>query len=208
MNAPDALDHDRYLEPSPRMRELQLMELLADRPESSQSLLGERVGLTPARVNAYIRAFAERGYLVTEQRARGMAYRLTAEGRRCMAFHQVSYRAELVRLTRSARVRFREFFRELRDQGVARVVLYGAGETGEVVLDALAGCEWVSVAAVVDDDPARQGGELHGVRISSPGLLNQVEADAVVVTAITALEQIRGRLAAPGACRFPVYSIA
>ena len=198
-----------YLEPSPRMRELQLMELLADRPESSQSLLAERVGLTPARVNAYIRAFSERGYLVTEQKSRGMAYHLTPEGRRCMAFHQVSYRAELVRLTRAARVRFREFFRELRDQGVGRVVLYGAGETGEVVLDALAGCDWVSVAAVVDDDPARQGGKLHGVCIQSPAVvLDGVEADAVVVTAITALESIRDRLRAPGACWLPVYSIA
>ncbi len=201
------MEHTRYLEPSPRMRELQLMELLADRPESSQSLLAERVGLTPARVNAYIRAFAERGYLVTEQKTRGMAYRLTPEGRRCMAFHQVSYRAELVRLTRSARVRFREFFSGLRDQGVGRVVLYGAGETGEVVLDALAGCDWVQVAAVVDDDPAKQGSKLHGVCVASPAVLPGMEADAVVVTGITAAEEIRARLAA-GSCRLPVYSIA
>lgn len=202
------MEHTRYLEPSPRMRELQLMELLADQPESSQSLLAERVGLAPARVNAYIRAFAERGYLVTEQKTRGMAYRLTPEGRRCMAFHQVSYRAELVRLTRAARVRFREFFRELCDRGVGCVVLYGAGETGEVVLDALAGCDWVEVAAMVDDDPAKQGGKLHGVSVSSPTVLAEMDVDAVVVTSITAAEQIRERLRTAGACRFPVYSIA
>lgn len=189
------------------MRELQIMELLADQPESSQSLLAERVGLTAARVNAYIRAFSERGYLVTEQKARGMAYRLTPEGRRCMAFHQVSYRAELVRLTRAARERFREFFRELSDRGVGRVVLYGAGETGEVMLDALAGFDLVKVAAVVDDDPAKQGTRLHGVCVASPRALCEVDADAVVVTSITAAEEIRDRLAA-GPCPLPVYSIA
>lgn len=190
------------------MRELQLMEFLADQPDCSQSLLAERVGLTPARVNAYIRTFMERGYLVTEQKSRGMAYRLTPEGRRCMAFHQVSYRAELVRLTRSARTRFREFFRELSDRGVSRVVLYGAGETGEVVLDALAGCGWVSVAAVVDDDPAKQGGTLHGVPVLAPAMLAASDADAVVVTTITASDEIRARLAVPGACALPVYCIA
>ena len=201
------MEQARYLEPSPRMRELQLMELLADQPESSQSLLAERVGLTPARVNAYIRTFSERGYLVTEQKTRGMAYRLTAEGRRCMAFHQVSYRAELVRLTRAAHVRFREFFGELSDRGVSRVVLYGAGETGEVMLDALAGFDRVAVAAVVDDDPARQGTTLHGVCVASPGVLCEVAADAVVVTSVAFAEQIRERLAAR-ACELPVYSIA
>ncbi|MBD0320652.1 MAG: winged helix-turn-helix transcriptional regulator [Gemmatimonadetes bacterium] len=198
----------KYLEPSPRMRELQLMELLADQPESSQSLLAERVGLTPARVNAYIRAFSERGHLVAEQRARGMAYRLTSEGRRCLAFHQVSYRAELVRLTRSARDRFRAFFRELGDRGVRRVVLYGAGETGEVVLDALAGCDWIEVVAVLDDDPARQMARLHGVPVMAPSVLSRLAADAVVVTAVTASEGVRARIRALGDERLPVYSIA
>src|SRR3712207_3346426 len=107
-----------YLEPSPRLRELQLMELLADQPETSQSALAEMVGLTPARVNAYIRMFLERQYIATEQKPRGMAYHLTPLGRRCLAYHQVTYRAELVRLTRAARQRMRRFFSDLRSQGI------------------------------------------------------------------------------------------
>jgi DNA-binding MarR family transcriptional regulator len=200
------VDLARYLEPSPRLRELQLMELLADRPESSQSALAERVGLTPARVNAYIRIFAERGHLVAEHKSRGMAYRLTAEGRKCLAYHQVSYRAELVRLTRSARVRFREFFRELGDAGVRSVVLYGAGETGEVVLDALFGCAEPAVLAVLDDDPAKQGGTLHGVRVLPPAALDGLGADAVVVTSVARGDEIRARLCASRG--LAVYSIA
>src|ERR671916_761902 len=94
-----------YLEPSPRMRELQLLESLADQPEISQSALADLVGLTPARVNAYIRTFLEREYITTEQRTRGLSYHLTALGRRCLAYHQVTYRAELVKLTRAARQR-------------------------------------------------------------------------------------------------------
>lgn len=197
-----------YLEPSPNLRELMLMELLVDRPESSQSALAERVGLTPARVNAYIRTFAERGYLDMEQRTRGMVYRLTPEGRRCLAYHQVSYRAELVRLARSARWRFREFFQELSDRGLTRIVLYGAGETGEVVLDALAGWDAVCVVAVLDDDPAKQGKLLHGARVASPAeVLGHAEVDAVVVTSVTRADEIRERLAA-GPWALPVYSIA
>jgi FlaA1/EpsC-like NDP-sugar epimerase len=183
------------------------MELLAEQPETSQSVLAAKVGLTPARVNAYIRIFADRGHLSVEHRPRGMVYRLTAGGRHCLAFHQVSYRAELVRLARSARERFRAFFQELRDQGVARVVLYGAGETGEVVLDALSGWDGVTVAAVVDDDPARQGGLVHGVTVSSPGVLESVDADAVVVASVTRAAEIRARLGAAEARGLRIVSV-
>jgi len=184
------------------------MELLADQPESSQSALADRVGLTPARVNAYIRIFSERGHMVAEQKTRGMAYRLTPEGRRFLAYHQVSYRAELVRLMRSARVRFREYFRELGDGGVRRVVLYGAGETGEVVLDALSGCAEPMVVAVLDDDRAKQGGTLHGVPVLDSAELGRLDADAVVVTSVARGDEIRARLCASAAPGVAVYSIA
>lgn len=201
------MDHTGYLEPSPQLRELQLMELLAEQPETSQSVLAARVGLTPARVNAYIRIFAERGHLVAEHRSRGMVYRLTPEGRHCLTYHQVSYRAELVRLARSARERFREFFRELGDQGVRRIVLYGAGETGEVVLDALAGWDGVRVVALVDDDEALHGRLVHGVPVSAPALLEGVEADAVVVASVTRADEIRARLGAAEARGLRIASI-
>lgn len=202
------MDYVRYLVPSPRLRELQLMELLADQPEISQSLLAERVGLTPARVNAYIRIFVERGHLSAEQKPRGRVYRLTEGGEHCLAYHQVSYRAELVRLRRSARVRFCEFFRELRDQGVARVVLYGAGETGEVALDALEGGGPVTVLAVVDDDPTKQSEDFHGVRVIALDAVEGLRLDAVVVTSISFGEEIRARLSRSGVARLPVYSLA
>jgi FlaA1/EpsC-like NDP-sugar epimerase len=137
-----------------------------------------------------------------------MVYRLTAEGRVSLAYHQVSYRAELVRLTRAARTRFRDFFRALCDQGVRRVVLYGAGETGEVVLDALAGWSGVQVAAVLDDDPARQGGTLHGVPVLAPAALGGIEADAVVITSVTRADEIRAKLHGAAARGVPVHSIA
>ncbi len=184
-----------YLEPSPRMRELQLMELLEGQPQTSQSSLASLVGLTPARVNAYIRMLKEREYITTEQLSQGMAYRLTPQGRRCLAYHQVSYRAELVRLTQATRSRFRQFFGELRKQGVFRVALYGAGETGEVVMDALTGTEVVTVVCVIDDDPVKRGRLCRGAPIRHRSELRGLAPDAVVITSITQDEAIRARLA-------------
>jgi hypothetical protein len=61
---------------------------------------------------------------------------------------------------------------------------------------------------VVDDDPAKQGGTLHGVPVQAPAMLAGSDADAVVVTTITASDEIRARLEVPGACALPVYCIA
>lgn len=205
----DRIAECQYLEPSPQMRELQLLELLAVTPERSQSELGELIGLTPARVNAYIRDFVERGYITTVHRSRGLTYHLTPEGRRCLAHHQVTYRAELVRLARAARSRFREFFAALSAQGKCRLAFYGAGETGEVALDALQGSDVVTVVAVIDDDPLKQQTLCHGIHVRPPCALREIDADAVVITSITFGDAIRERLDMAGvAAGLPVYSLA
>jgi len=191
------------------MRELQLLEALAERSEVSQSALAGLVGLTPARVNAYIQRFVTDGYVVTAQRSRGVSYHLTPAGQHALAFHRVSYRAELVALTRAARSTFRLFFSELRSRGIFRVVLYGAGETGEVVLDALADSEVVTVLAVIDDDVRKQGRTCHGRPIRHRAVIPQLAPDAIVITSITAAAEIRERLRlTDGGLDIPIVTIA
>lgn len=198
---------DSYLEPSPRMRELQILELLADRPEISQNALAEQVGLAPARVNAYIKMFVERDEVRTENRSRGMAYHLTEKGKHCLAFHQVTYRAELVRLRQAARARIRQFFSGLRGQGLRRVILYGAGETAQVVADSLVGTEVVTLLAVIDDDTRKQGRLWHGLPVRSRHAINHLAPDAIVITSICFADAIRERLRAYEQKGIPILSL-
>lgn len=207
MNTESAAPSASYLEPSPEMRELQLLELLADRPNTSQSALAALVGLTPARVNAYIRAFVEQGYVAVLPGARAQIYNLTHDGKVRLAFHQVSYRAELVRLSALARMRFRAFFDGLQRAGHRKLALYGAGETGEVVLDALSGYDGVEAICVIDDDAMKQGARCHGIPVVSLTALTNLEPDAVVITSIAFDEAIRARLAERHVL-LPQYSLA
>lgn len=59
-----------YFEPSASLRELRLLEALAECANQSQSALAQAVGLTPARVNAYIRKFIDQHYVTTTARDR------------------------------------------------------------------------------------------------------------------------------------------
>jgi len=191
------------------MREMLLMEALGESAELSQSELARRVGLTPARVNSYIHDFIGKRYITTSHRSRGLAYHLTPEGRHCLAYHRVSYRAELVRLSSDARARFQQFFRDLRALGIGAVACYGAGETGEVVLDALAGTGLMDIRCVLDDDPAKHGTSFHGFTVQSPDRIADLDIQAVVITSVVCGAALHARLLARddlGAVR--VYSLA
>lgn len=192
------------------MREFELLELLIERPKTSQSALAREVGLTPARVNAYIRRFLEAEYIAPEKRSQGMAYHLTSKGKQCLGYHQISYRAELVRLMHAAQGRFRDFFTDLSRQGITRIVLYGAGETGEVVLEALSrgAASAVTVLAVLDDDRAKQGGTCHGVSVVGPRALAELQPQAIVITSITFCDEIRSHLTSEGVEGIPIFSLA
>lgn len=176
------------------MRELNLLECLETSPNISQSTMAKQVGLTPAMVNTYIRRFQSEGLLSTEELSRGMAYHLTAKGRDRLQYHRVTFRAELVRMIQAARKLFQGYFRDLARDGICSVVLYGAGETAEVALDALDGTNIVQVLAVIDDDPTKQGSPLRGVPVVSAGAIAQLNPQAVVITSVVFASQIRDRI--------------
>jgi sugar O-acyltransferase (sialic acid O-acetyltransferase NeuD family) len=82
-------------------------------------------------------------------------------------------------------------------QGRNRVIVYGAGGHGKVVLDILERDDRVQIAGLVDDDPSRAGGELFGYRILGTGeALKRIRMSGVV-GAIVAIgdNETRGRLA-------------
>jgi FlaA1/EpsC-like NDP-sugar epimerase len=197
----------QYFEPTPLLRELNLLECLEASPQTSQSALAKRVGLTPAMVNAYIRRFQSEGLVSTAEVSRGFSYHLTSKGLHRLNYHRVTYRAELVRTVREARLLFQRYFAELANAGIATVVLYGAGETAEVALDALEGQTIVSVLAVVDDDPGKVGSRIRGIPVCGPDAISGLYPDGIVITSVSFAAQIRKRVEELFDSRIQIFSL-
>jgi UDP-perosamine 4-acetyltransferase len=64
-------------------------------------------------------------------------------------------------------------------QSQVPIVGLGAGTHAKSVVEAIRSSQRFEVAAIVDDDPAKAGAELFGVRVVSPEELEQLRADGV-----------------------------
>jgi len=186
--------HSRFFRPSTEKRTLALLETLAQDPDLSQSVLGERTGLSSAMVNTYLRDFQSRE-LITARPINGKSFRyeITENGERERHALFGDYCAEIVRSYTAIKSLVRTKLDRLEAEGKIRLILWGASETCEVVLATLQSSRFV-VLALVDSDPAKQGRVLGGHAIFPPEVLPGLGCDAVVVTSFGRSDDILAQL--------------
>jgi DNA-binding MarR family transcriptional regulator len=173
---------------------LRVMEEVERAGNISQRALAVRLGMAVGAVNRHLRFLIRQGYLqVVDAAVRPFAYRLTAAG---VAYRQRMRHVEYERVAGSYREmeeRIGRRLRELKAKGVERVVFYGAGVVMEVTRP-IAESLGLEVLGVVDDDPAKQGSERDGLRVLGPKSLENLDAQALVITTFRHAGEIRRRL--------------
>jgi DNA-binding Lrp family transcriptional regulator len=170
-----------------------VLEALDGAGHVPQRRVAEAVGMATSRVNRIIRELLDAGRIrVLDEAVRPFAYMLTADGRAYLQELSYDHYATVVSRFRQVQRRIDRRLAELRDQGLERVVCYGAGEVMEVVRP-LAESHGLRVVGVVDDDPAKQG-RWGAVDVAAPESIGAAEADAVVITTFRHAGEIRARL--------------
>jgi DNA-binding MarR family transcriptional regulator len=175
-------------------RHLAVLEALEGAGNVSQRALGEGLGMAAGLVNRLLHELVDGGRLeVVDPAVRPFAYRLTLAGEEYLrGLRHEHYLAVLADL-HSMRGRIARRLREIRAEGVERMVFYGAGEILEVALPLAEGLG-LEVLAVVDDDPGKQGTERAGVSVRCPTELDGMIPDCVLITTFRHAAEIRQRI--------------
>jgi len=184
-----------YYRPSKAARCLAILDTLAQDSQVSQSELGRRANLSGAMVNQYLKEMVD-SQLIEYARVNGKSFRylLTGEGeaRRRAMFSNFS--SETVQIYTALKTAVAHKLRSLKARGVVRLILFGASETCEIVLQALRAIGSFEIMALVDNDPAKAGKTLDGYVISPPVVLDSLRPQAVVITSFGCQEEIHGQL--------------
>ena len=175
-----------------------LLRALKHKGNVSQRALAEGLGMGTARVNRLLSELMDSGHLdVVDRNVRPFAYRLTDEGERYLRQLRHEHYRVVMDDYRRVRRRIGARLRELRQEGLHRVALYGAGEVMEVTLPLAEGAG-LQVVGVVDDDTQKQGKASVAGEIKDPMELRELGVDGVVVTSFryagTILDRVRQEL--------------
>jgi MarR family transcriptional regulator, temperature-dependent positive regulator of motility len=149
---------------------LSVLDALEEDHRASQRELSKRTGLNLAKVNHLLRRLSEKGQIKLRNVSRNpnklrYLYILTPHGLAEKSRLTVRFAARTWREYSRTLERFRTRLEVLTGDGGARVILLGANEVAEMVLEAAATVEGLTVVAVLDD--GRAAGALSHVPIES-----------------------------------------
>jgi DNA-binding Lrp family transcriptional regulator len=178
------------------IRALKIFEEIGEDRVPSQRELAGKLGVSLGLVNSFIKHLAGKGYLkITKLSKNRVKYILTPKGaaqKAHLTFKYIHYSFEFYK---TARRKMRSLFLDLVEQGVHRVVFYGASELAEIAFLSLQETS-IEMEAVVDDMKADEK-FLKSVVMDPVGLVS-LSFDMILITAMDSREDIRKRILEKG----------
>lgn len=182
--------NSKFLSPTKEFRRLSVLLSIYNDSQVSQHKIGRITHLSSSMVNNYMKALQEEGLIIiTGETNRSRSYHITRSGQGELISLLLAYSAEIVQLYAAAKREVAERLDNLHSEGIRKVALFGAAETAEVVYAAIRETP-LSVKAVVDSDPKKQGKRFNGFAIQPPEKLKEIDVDAIVITSFGRQEEI------------------
>ena len=185
----------QFFKSSPLFKKLLILTALEKNPAISQHTLAHEVGLTSSMVNNYIRDLSEQKLIsIKGSTNRSMHYNLTPKGIRERMSLLISYNLETTVLYMDAKREFALRLQTIYEEGIRKAVLFGAGETAEILYNASQALK-LEIIGIVDNDPAKQGKLFGNLIIKPPHCIEEIKPDGVIIASVGKQEEIHKQVA-------------
>ena len=171
---------------------MSILSTIHHHPHASQHKIASQTNLSSAMVNNYIRTLSQQGLINKESRnQRDFNYFLSKTGKKELMSLLTDYSAEIVQFYSGAKREISPRLAEiLNGSSDARVVLHGASDTCEIVLQALLDFPETQMVGIVDSEPEKQGQILRGHTILAPDAILGSNANMVIITSFAKQNEI------------------
>ena len=187
------------------IRTLRILEEIDNDHTPSQRDLSRKLNISLGLVNSFIKRLAQKGYFkITNIPKNRVKYILTPKGateKTRLTYQYIQYSFEFYR---NAREKLRKLFKDLKVQGVSRVVFYGASDLAEIAYISLQETN-IKMVAIVDDK--KIGGTFIGVVVKDPGMLNFLSFDRILITSMNSKDTVLERILKQGISRSKIVML-
>ena len=184
----------RFFISSPLLKKLLILSAIEKKPHISQSKLASEVGLTSSMVNNYIRDLSKEELISIKGKTnRTMSYNITLKGLKKKTSLLVAYTLETTGLYQDAKQEFAQKLQRIYDEGIHNAVLFGAGETAEIIYNASKSKD-LEIIGIVDNDPDKQGKLFGNLIIQPPEFIERINPDAVIIASVGRQGEIHSQI--------------
>ena len=105
----------------------------------------------------------------------------------------VEYTLETTGLYQDAKEEFAQKLQKIYDEGIHNAVLFGAGETAEILYNASKSKD-LEIIGIVDNDPDKQGNLFGNLIIQPPEFIERINPDGVIIASVGRQDEIHAQI--------------
>jgi FlaA1/EpsC-like NDP-sugar epimerase len=150
--------------------------------------LSKEVGVAVSMINAYLNDYEKEGLIKKNyQSTKTVYYYLTKKGIEKKKVLNIGYLNSSLGVYNKAKKNITDFLDQIIVKGYKNILLYGAGEVAEILLQTIAlNHEFpLNVINVIDDDVEKQGKKIVSKEIESVDIINDIEHDGILISSYT-----------------------
>lgn len=193
------MSYNSFFKPTILYKEYMILNLIEKNSNITQRELCKNIGVSVSMVNYYIEDFVTKRLIKKKKYStKNVEYFLTKKGSERRKVLNVYYFNESLNVFNSAKENIILFLDNVIKKGFKNILLYGAGEIAEILLQSIVFDKNINlnILAVIDDDKSKQGKSLFNYNIISLEKVKSINHDGILISSFTNRKVILHKLKA------------
>jgi DNA-binding MarR family transcriptional regulator len=174
-----------------------ILDMIEKNPNITQREISKAIGIAVSMVNEHLNQY-EKDKLITRKKhsTKTVEYLVTKIGIERKKVLNIAYLNSSLKIYKSAKVNIVKFLDQVTDAGFTNILLYGAGEVAEILLQTIITDKEIpiKILGVIDDDINKQNQLLLNTRIISIDKIKSINHDGILISSYTNSDMILKKL--------------
>lgn len=190
-------NHNDFFKPTLLYKEFMILDLIDKNAHVTQREMAESIGVAVSMINGYLDNYEKNGLIRRiKLSSKTVEYFITKKALKRKRLLNIWYLKSSHNVYLSAKNNIIKFLYQLINKGFKKILLYGAGEVAEIILNVLNDDSNISleVLAIIDDDINRQNETIANLSIISKENIIKYYHDGILVSSYKHRKLIRSKL--------------
>lgn len=193
----EVMSDNSFFKPTLLYKEFMILDLIEKDANITQREISKIIGVAVSMTNAYIENFVAKGLIKKKKHStKTVEYFVTKKGLERRKLLNIWYLKSSHEVYLSAKDNIIKFLNQIINKGFKKILLYGAGEVAEIMLQVMNDDNQIplEVVAVIDDNKNRVGDKLVNIPIITLDEIIKYNHDGIMISSYRHHETIHNNL--------------
>ena len=182
------MNKNLFFKPTNSYRKFLILDSVDKNKNITQRDLSKEIGVAVSMINLLLNDYEKDGLIKkTYISTKTVIYNLTKKGIEKKKVLNIGYLNSSLKVYNKAKKNIIDFLDQIINKGYRKILLYGAGEVAEILLQTIALNNeiFLNVLCVIDDDQHKQGRNIVSKKIVSIDAIADFEHDGILISSYT-----------------------